>query len=179
MATKTNRPVKGTIPYMEQQSKSSRLALLITLIMSVVNIALVFTDLDRFFLYSAWLPYFKAVEAFIYMEFGMSEATMSIVWVVVSLASGLVCWIFWNKSKLFPALAALLMTADTVYLATFFDKMGGADEEFTSTLVMNLLFHIVIVVGLIYGFVNANKLEKAKAAQTVTNQQNGFQSPEF
>lgn len=179
MATKTNRPVKGTIPYMEQQSKSSRLALLITLIMSVVNIALVFTDLDRFFLYSAWLPYFKAVEAFIYMEFGMSEATMSIVWVVVSLASGLVCWIFWNKSKLFPALAALLMTADTVYLATFFDKMGGADEELTSTLVMNLLFHIVIVVGLIYGFVNANKLEKAKAAQTVTNQQNGFQSPEF
>lgn len=179
MATKTNRPVKGTIPYMEQQSKSSRLALLITLIMSVVNIALVFTDLDRFFLYSAWLPYFKAVEAFIYMEFGMSEATMSIVWVVVSLASGLVCWIFWNKSKLFPALAALLMTADTVYLATFFDKMGGVDEELTSTLVMNLLFHIVIVVGLIYGFVNANKLEKAKAAQTVTNQQNGFQSPEF
>lgn len=179
MATKTNRPVKGTIPYMEQQSKSSRLALLITLIMSVVNIALVFTDLDRFFLYSAWLPYFKAVEAFIYMEFGMSEATMSIVWVVVSLASGLVCWIFWNKSKLFPALAALLMTADTVYLATFFDKMGDVGEELTSTLVMNLLFHIVIVVGLIYGFVNANKLEKAKAAQTVTNQQNGFQSPEF
>lgn len=173
MAFKRTGPKKGTIAYMEQQSKSARSFLLMALILTAANCVLLFTESDMFFLFSGWLPYWQLV-----LNVAGLGGDMAIVWLVVSLGALMVCWLMWNKSKVFAALAGLLMAGDTVYLITVmsdWSKLMG--EDATSTMTLNLIFHILMVGLMIVGFVHAGKLEKARAAAQPT--QNTAQSPEL
>lgn len=178
MAFKNNGQEKGSIAYLQQQSNSARSFLLITVILSAVNCVLLFTEFDRFFLYSAWFPYWQ-----LDLNVLGLGGELAIVWAVLSVGALLVCWIMWNKNKLFSMVAAALMAADTVYLViTMSDWKGILNEDGISTMILNLIFHIIVVVFMVIGYVHLGKLEKARAAaQAAAPQpaQTEFKGPEF
>jgi len=146
---------------------NARLNLLIVIIFTAVNMALVVANLDTYFLFSANIPYLITLYgAFFcgmfpkeyYVENGLEgmfffDKSFFVVMLLISvliLAIYFICWLFSKKGKaLWLKIALGLFIADTVLMLIL-----GSSGSF----IMDLAFHVWVIVILISGIKAQKKI---------------------
>ena len=153
----------------QNKYNSARGNLLLVVIFTVINIILLVTQSDRYFLFSAFVPYFIAWEGMFFCGMfpaeyyaeewaGIEFFDKSLFGILLAIAAVIVviyllCWIFSKKNKVGWLVAALvLFVADT--LGMFVLQNIGADS------IIDVLFHIWVVYYLIAGIHAYGKLKK-------------------
>ena len=131
----------------EGKYNTARMNLLGVVLFTVVNIILLATNGNTYFLFSASIPYYFA---------DMGMVTQNVV--LLAIAAGIIllyllCWIFSKKNKVGWLVAALvLFILDTLDMITF----GGI----ASNSVIDIALHVYVIWSLISGIIAHNKLKK-------------------
>ena len=158
MQKNVNPVDKNSSEYLLKQIAGGRYSLLLILIFTVVNLVLLLVDSDRYFLFSASVPYY-----FTAFGIGMDSAlsggigTFTITALVISLlilAVYLLCWILSKKRTGWLTAALVLFCVDTVgllFLSYIFE---------TSNL-LDFLLHAWAIYSLANGVYCAGKLKKS------------------
>lgn len=158
MQKNVNPVDKNSPEYLLKQIAGGRYSLLLILIFTVVNLVLLLVDSDRYFLFSASVPYY-----FTAFGIGMDSAlsggigTFTITALVISLlilAVYLLCWILSKKRTGWLTAALVLFCVDTVgllFLSYIFE---------TSNL-LDFLLHAWAIYSLANGVYCAGKLKKS------------------
>lgn len=125
-----------------RKTKTARIDLLLILILSVINIVLLFSRLDYFFLFSATIPYYLII-------FGVLGGYFPIAFAIaiVILASYLLCWIKSKHNSGWLIVAAVLFGVDTLALGMLYllseDMSGFLDFFLHAWLIYDLISAIV------------------------------------
>lgn len=151
----------------ETKYNSSIMNILLVVVFSLVNVVLLVVNSNSYFLFSAFIPYFLAdygmytsgmyPEEYYYDVPDMVFSDKSTLVVTFAIAAVIVlfyllCWFFAKKKKVGWLIAALvLFIIDT--LAMF--MIAGISTE----LIMDIVFHVWVIVSLVNGIVNYNKLK--------------------
>lgn len=152
---------KNSQEYLLKQVAGGRYSLLLILIFTVVNLVLLLVDSDRYFLFSASVPYyFTAFGIGMDSAFSDGIGTFTITALVISLlilGVYLLCWILSKKHTGWLTAALVLFCVDTVgllFLSYIFE---------TSNL-LDFLLHAWAIYELAHGIYCAGKLKKLSAA---------------
>lgn len=153
---------------LEAKYKNNISNILLIVLFSVINIVLLVTNSDSYFLFSAYIPYFLADYGMYFcgmypeeyyadvpnMEFvGNSLFIVTISIAAIILISYLVCWFLAKKKKIGFLIAALVFfVIDTIVMLV----LCGINGE----MIIDIVFHIWVIVSLAMGIVNYNKLKK-------------------
>lgn len=154
---------------LENRFKNSRGNLLLIVVFTLINIVLLATNSDSYFLFSAYIPYALVDlgmflcgrypdeyygEEFADMEFfGSSVFTVFIIIAVLATAVYLLCWFLSNKNRYgWLIFALVLFVGDTL---TMFLFLGISSE-----IVIDFIFHISVIVSLSFGISAGVKLKK-------------------
>lgn len=169
-----NRPQKGTESWWQAQHNSARWNVLLVFVFTAINILMLFTDTDRYFLFSAWFPYWKSVEAVITKNVGL--LIVCIAFTVLAL----ICFLLWKKSKYIPVITAGLFGLDCIYLVYWVVRYQELISlaDMTGDMVLTALFHLWVAYYMVQGIRSALALEKMKAAAAPVAQ-NDYKGPEF
>lgn len=151
----------------ENKFTSARTNLLIVLVFTVVNILLLVTKSDTYFLFSAFVPYLLAVlgmemcgmfpdeyyggdtSGYMFLSEGFLYVMLAIAAVVLALY--LLCWIFSKKGKAGWMIFALVLFAlDTVLLL-----INGISMD----MILDYVFHAWVLYSLFTGITAAKKLK--------------------
>lgn len=154
---------------LETKFVNSRHNLLIVLIFTVVNILLLVTNSNSYFLFSAYIPYL-AVDLGMYLcgkypveiygeDYGFAEflpngfLVIMLVIAAVILAMYLLSWIFTKKgNKGWMVFALVFFAVDTAAMLLF--------NGISTDMIIDVVFHGWVVYSLASGVSAANKLEK-------------------
>ncbi len=162
---------------LENKYKSSLSNLLLVIAFTVINIVLLVTNSNTYFLFSAFLPYF-AVDYGKYLcgmypqeyyegdeiFFDSSFFVAMIAVAAVMLLLYLISWIFAKKKKVGWLIFALVVfVADTV--AMFVLTEIGAES------LVDIVFHGWVIVSLIMGVNAFNKMKKLPVEETAEQEQ--------
>lgn len=160
----------------QNKFNSARANLLLVVIFTVINIILLITQSNSYFLFSAFIPYILVGEGMLFcgmyppeyytdelagMEFlDKSVFTVMLVIAVVIIAVYLLCWIFSKKNKVGWLIAALvLFVVDTLGMFAL--------SGFSSDSIIDVVFHIWVIWSLGSGVVAYNKLKKLPEEEAV------------
>lgn len=157
---------------LETRYKNSIGNLLVVVIFSVINIGLLLAGTDTYFLFSAFIPYFivdygRAMCGMYPEEFYSDllieeflDSSFLIVMVAIAaviIIAYLVCWILAKKKKVAALFAALaLFVADTMLMLFMMD--------FSSDIIIDVVFHIWVVVYLITAIRTYYKIKNTPVA---------------
>ncbi len=153
---------------LEAKYKGNVNNILLIIVFTVINVILLVTNSDRYFLFSAFVPYYL-VDLGMYFcgmypqeyYYGIDDPqfydksflAVTIAIAVVILLVYLLCWIFAKKQKLpcliIPLVLFVIDTFAMLYL------MGISRE-----ILMDLIFHIWVIVCLVLAIINYVKLKK-------------------
>ena len=145
MQRNQNKPDKNSPAYLMSQINGGRYSLLLILIFTVVNLLMVLLDTDRYFLFSASVPYYLTLFGKA-MDNGFSDGawdvtgTYTITALVVSLvilALYFLCWLLSRKRTGWMTGALALFVLDTVALVLFSYVLYGSPM----VNVMDILLH--------------------------------------
>lgn len=154
---------------LQNKYNSSRHNLLLIVVFTVVNVILLVTNSNSYFLFSAFIPYFFA-DIGMYMcglypeEYYAWEATemefvdssflvVMLVLAAIFVVMYLLSWIFSNKNRVGWLIFALVFfSIDTLGM---FALMGFSVDS-----IIDILFHAWVIFSLISGIVSYNKLKK-------------------
>lgn len=159
-----NNKREVTPEYLYKQVAGARSSLLMVIIFTVVNLAMLLLESGRYFLFSASVPYYMTAIG-MGMDLGSGEAgigTFTIVALVISaviLVFYLLCWLLSKKHPGWFVVAMIGFLLDTLALVGMCLLMGMLAES-----IMDLVFHGWVVVELIRA-IGANKKLKKLAAQ--------------
>lgn len=163
---------------LENRYKGSINNLLVIVLFSVVNIVLLVTNADSYFLFSAFIPYFLADYGMYYcgmypedyyydvgeIEFlDKSYFVYALVIAAVILLVYLLCWFMAKKKKIGWVIAALIFFALDTAAMLFF--MGINMDMF-----MDILIHIWVFGYLINAIVVYRKMKKAPETEEITEE---------
>lgn len=163
---------------LENRYKGSINNLLVIVLFSVVNIVLLVTNANSYFLFSAFIPYFLADYGMYYcgmypedyyydvgeMEFlDKSYFVYALVIAAVILFVYLLCWFMAKKKKIGWVIAALIFFALDTAAMLFF--MGINMDMF-----MDILIHIWVFGYLINAIVVYRKMKKAPETEEITEE---------
>lgn len=163
---------------LENRYKGSINNLLVIVLFSVVNIVLLVTNANSYFLFSAFIPYFLADYGMYYcgmypedyyydvgeMEFlDKSYFVYALVIAAVILLVYLLCWFMAKKKKIGWVIAALIFFALDTAAMLFF--MGINMDMF-----MDILIHIWVFGYLINAIVVYRKMKKAPEMEEITEE---------
>lgn len=173
-----NRNVKPISPRAVCQSKfnSARMNLLLVLAMTLVNIVILCLGSDRYFLFSATVPYFLAMLGMLwsgsmpdeyYTEwpettpfFGTGFLTVMLVIAALILLVYLCCFLFSKKNKVgWMLTAAVFFGIDTLGMLVLYG--------FSTDSIIDIVFHVWVLYYLIMGTVNGFKLKKLPEEEPV------------
>lgn len=155
---------KNSREYLTKQVAGGRYALLLILIFTVVNLAMVLLDTGRYFLFSASVPYYLTM-----LGMGMDNGFVDAAWnridtytitalaiSAVILALYLVCWLLSKKRAGWLTAALVLFCLDTAALLVFawllYDSM--------LTILLDLLLHVWAIWQIAYAVRCSGKLKK-------------------
>ncbi len=137
---------KATLQKKYDQSRSS---MAILIVFTIVNIALLFTDIDVMFLFSFTIPYWSAIFAYFFEVYTFYAVTA--VFLLIFAA----CWFFSKKHFAWFIPALVLFCLDSAYLVYVTVDMGESAN------IIDILIHIwgfyYLITGIWYGY----KLRKA------------------
>ncbi len=160
----TSIKTKSQTNVFQQKYKSARANLLVMIMLTVLNIVLLFANSDRVFLFSATVPYVSmALGRALYFEWGNNVVLVQgIIVAVISLAFYLICWIFSKKNNGWLIAALVLFSADTVFMAGFYLLTQDASG------IMDAIIHIFVLYYLIAGVMAGNNLKKLSTIEEET-----------
>lgn len=137
---------------LEQKYKSARMNLLLTIILTVVNVVMLLTGSENMLLFSISVPFYAVV--FGYVMEGTTMLVTGIVIAAVMLTVYLLCWVFSKKHAGWLIAALVLFIIDTVVMGLMYLGLGEASG------IMDILIHAWVLYYLIYGVSSASKLKK-------------------
>lgn len=148
---------KNSPEYLEKQIATGRYSLLLVLIFTVVNLILLLIDADKYFLFSAAIPYYTTAFCM-----GMDQAlsggigTYTIIALVVSVAIlgiYLLSWLLSKKQTAWLTVALIVFCIDTVCMLIF-------NYLFEISGVIDIVFHIWVIFELARTVHSAGKLKR-------------------
>ncbi len=161
---------------LEMKYTTARHNLLLVIAFSVVNIVLLLTNADLYFLFSAYIPYYVVVIGMLlcgklpddYYDAPKEELYLlpdgfliaMVVAAVVIIALYLLCWLFSNKNRVGWMIVALVLFA--VDTAAMFLLNGISSDS-----LFDILFHAYVLYYLIVGVISYFKLKKLSVETTV------------
>lgn len=175
---KKNQVDKTSPEYRQQQVSGARSSLLVVLIFTMVNLLMLLLDSDRYFLFSASVPYYLTAFG-MGMDIGLGETgigTFTLVALGISavvLALYLVSWLMSKKRPGWLVVAFVAFILDTVALVLVCLAFDALAES-----VVDLVFHTWVVVSLCQGIVANSKLKKMPNEASVMGVQEPV-GPEF
>lgn len=111
---------QDSLPVLEKQIKTAQYMLLATVIVTVVNIALMLANAGLFIPYCAAVPYYLTNLGFFFDGYALSTYTATgMVMAFVSLAGWLLVWWKSKTSQRWLKAGMILVILDTVFLALF------------------------------------------------------------
>lgn len=143
------RPTPRTIA--QQKYDSARSNLLLMLILTVVNIVLLFTGSESMMLFSATVPYFAVIIGIFFED--STVLVMCLVIAAIPIILYLLSWIFSKKQYAWMVLALVLFAIDTVAMVALYINAG----DFSG--ILDVLIHAWVLYYLILGVVNGKKLK--------------------
>ncbi|MBQ8028597.1 MAG: hypothetical protein IJ262_04225 [Clostridia bacterium] len=157
---------------LEVRYNSSIVNLLLVVVFTAINVVLLVTNSNTYFLFSAFIPYFLADYGMYFcgmypeeyysdvpdMEFSQKSLfaiTISIA--VAILLLYFLCWYFSKKKKIgWLIFALVLFVVDTLAMLGF--------SGFSSDMILDIVFHVWVIASLVGGIVNFKKLKKLPEA---------------
>lgn len=148
--------------------KNARGNLLLVVIFTVINAILAFAGSSSYFLFSAYLPYYSVIFGLVITgrldadaDFQIDEKYLVyfVGFAVLVLGLYLLFWLFSKKHYgwLIPAL--VFFALDTLFLLR--DSFGGFDFS----LLMDVVFHVWVLISLALGISTGVRLKKLDAAE--------------
>lgn len=136
--------------------EKARGILLLTIILTVINIIIFFTGGESMLLYSAIMPYFYCLVGY------YSELSFYYILAVIFLILYLLCWFFSKKSKGWLIAATILFTIDFGYLFYVYNF------EIATDIIIDYVIHAIILVSLVLGVLDKkmNKKEDFDLSET-------------
>ena len=156
---RAQKPDKNSRGYLEGQVRYARNVVLVILLMTLINLVLLLLEYDRYFLFSASVPYYGVALA---QAFGVNVAPFAALAAVI-LAGYLVCWILGKKKSGAITAALVLFCLDTLALLALAILVGLAGEPLAA--LMDLVFHVIGIIALAQGVAAAAKLKKLPPEQ--------------
>lgn len=153
-----NAPARNTLEAYQKRYSAARADLLIMTVLTVVNIALLFTGSETIMLFSAIVPYFAVASAYVYNGsyiFGFGIA-------ILLIGLYFLCWFMSKKNYQWLIVATVLFTLDTLYMIPFYDF----STDLASSLI-DIIIHGVVLYYLVVGFNTGKKLKELEAKEGV------------
>lgn len=155
----------------EAQYRSARNNLLLVVVFTAINLLMPLLGVDRQFLFSASFPTtFYWLGDFAATDLGMPALRIGAMGIALGCVGlYLLCWLLAKKRRGFMTAALALFGVDCLSLAGEFVIF-----ELHSSMILNVLFHLWVLWGLIQGVRAASALKKLERAQMVfvTEEQN-------
>ena len=151
---------KNSPSYLEGRLSSARYSLLLVILFTVVNLVLLLTQSDRYFLFSASVPYYLTAFG-MGMDQGVGGSVFTVTALVISaliLAAYLICW---HQSKyhwVCTIIALGLFAIDTILLVVIVMNLELLREN-----ILDLLFHAWAVTELVRAVIAQRKLQTLPA----------------
>lgn len=158
---KNINPVDKNSPeYLTAQVNGARYALLLVIVFTLVNLVLLVTNSDRYFLFAAAIPYYLTMIATVLdgVSFGGSYQITALVISAVILVVYLLCWLLSKKNNHWLITSLVLFIGDTLgLLAVCFLILG---EPLSG--ILDYLIHAWVLYQLIQGVRCSGKLKTAR-----------------
>lgn len=136
---------------LQQKYKAARSNLLLTIILTVLNVVMLLLGSENMLLFSISVPFYAVV--FGYLMEGTAMLVTGIVIAAIMLAVYLVCWIFSKKRTGWLIAALVLFIVDTLVMGAMYLLAGEGSG------IMDVLIHIWVLYYLISGVRSAGKLK--------------------
>lgn len=151
-----NMPVdKQSALYQQNQIKTARNNLLVVVLFTVLNMVLLLIGSNRYFLFSATIPYYLIFFGYTFDYFTLGAYTLTgLVMALVPLIGLGLCWFMCKKDNRWMTAAAVLFGIDTVAMAALMLWAGDLSGSF-----LDIVFHGWVLVTLIAGIKAANRLK--------------------
>jgi hypothetical protein len=156
---------KNSPEYLHKQLAGGRNNLLLVIVFTVVNLAMLLLDSGTYFLFSASVPYYMTAFG-MGMDMGMAEAgigTFTLIALGISavvLVFYLLCWLLSKKRPGWLVVAFVAFILDTLALLGLSVML-----EMLTDNIMDLAFHVWVVVSLMQGIIANGKLKKLPAEE--------------
>ena len=150
-------PDKNSPAYLNNLYNGARSNLLLVVVFTFVNILLLIFNSSLYFLFSATFPYYAVAFGQAYSEVFGNPAFygVGLGLAVIALALYLLCWFLSKKKRGWLVFAAVLFGLDClVLLGSFFFL------EFDFSVIIDVIFHVWVMVSLIRGVTAQNKLNR-------------------
>lgn len=156
MAFNNQKVDKNSREYLTQKRNTGRSTLLMILIFTVVNLIMLVTQTDYYFLFSASVPFYLTMFGMAFDEWVVGTFTSTALAIsAVILALFLLCWLFSKKRRGWLMVALVLFVVDTLALAYFSVSM-----EMLSDNIVDFVFHGWAIWELIAAWKADKKLEE-------------------
>lgn len=156
----TNQPATTTLEANLKRYSAARNDLLIMIILTVINIALMFTGSDSMMLFSASIPYFA-----VGMGYWNGDSELLIFGIVIAVVSVLLyalCWFMSKKKYQWLIVATILFVIDSAAMIYLYASSG----EFASG-TFDIIIHALVLYYLIAGILTGKKLKSIKDDKTL------------
>lgn len=137
---------------LEQKYKSARSNLLLTIILTVVNVILLLSGSETMMLFSISVPYYAVIFGYFSGDQAMLITGCAIA--AVMLAAYLLCWIFSKKRSGWLVAALVLFVLDSLVMALMYYLIG----EFSG--ILDVVIRVFVLYYLIVGIRSAGQLKK-------------------
>ena len=160
---------------LETKYKSCVGNILLVVIFSVINIVLLLTNADTYFLFSAFIPYFtvslgKYLCGFYPNEYYTDAENMlflnsSVFYITIAVAAVIIlvyfiCWLFAKKKKIGAVIFALIFFIIDTLAMVFISGFSGDS-------ILDIVFHIGVIVYLCIAISTYNKIKKSEQENAV------------
>ena len=152
--------------YYAEQFAGGRSTLLAVILMSIINIVMLLSGSDSYFLFSASVPYYLTFMG-MYFDSLVNSNMYTVTAIVISaviLALYFVCWLLSKKRPGWLTATLVLFILDTLTLLYFVFVVFGSLGEF----IIDLLLHGLVLFQLIRGVLAARKMRTMEPEVTVT-----------
>lgn len=151
MNKRENMVEKDSQAYYERQLSVGRSAILLVLMLTVINLAMVLLGADFYLLFSASVPYYLTVIARGFDLAASGGANQAYTWAALGVSAVvlglyLLCWILSRKQPNWLVVSLVLFILDTVCLALFcLFVFGGFMESIVDFLMHGWVIYEVVI----------------------------------
>ncbi|MBE6608964.1 MAG: hypothetical protein E7633_10485 [Ruminococcaceae bacterium] len=157
----------------ERKISSARVDIILMVMLTIINMFLIFTETQRYFVFSAFIPYRILYEAAFFTGlmpesfyepligeneslefFSIENFYIALAVVGVILAIYLLCFFITKNKPIWLIVATVIFAADTVYLISYAVEYGVLEG-----CVLDILLHAYVLYGLISGIIYYYKLK--------------------
>ena len=156
---------------LEQKYRSSRMNLLLMVILTAVNIVLFFTGTETMMLFSATVPYYAVAFGYYLAPSGIATGLFVLAGILVAVY--LLCWLLSKKNYVWMIVALVLFVVDTIALVGLYIWI----KDFSG--IMDALIHIWVLYYLIVGASSGRKISmEPETVEEVPTQEPARVDPE-